>query len=176
MLGVNFLMPACAAVTVVGGSEVQRRLVKNGAKYFLKYLLSISTAKRQLCASSIDLKVELQKQLYRQDSTKGDLEPIDDDPHWFELRLDSSMNPPGLLKTLAHECVHVVQYATGEMAETNAPLITKWRGKKVDWSNIHYYDQPWEVEAYGRETGLYERFISAERLAGERWYVDYDYQ
>lgn len=45
------------------------------------------------------------------------------------------------LTTLAHEMVHVKQFARGELNES----LTRFKGK--DYSNTKYWDQPWEVEA-----------------------------
>ena len=45
------------------------------------------------------------------------------------------------LATLAHEMVHVKQFARGELNES----LTRWKNK--DCSDTEYWDQPWEVEA-----------------------------
>jgi hypothetical protein len=50
-----------------------------------------------------------------------------------------------------------------------------WNKKKIDTRNYGYYDLPWEVEAYSKETGLYELFVAAKRMSGKRWYKDYDF-
>jgi hypothetical protein len=56
--------------------------------------------------------------------------------------------------------VHVKQYIFGE---TNDEL-TKWRNKKIDPDKIDYWVQPWEIDAYGRETGLLTKFAISELL------------
>lgn len=45
------------------------------------------------------------------------------------------------LATLAHEMVHVKQFARGELNYN----LTTWKNK--DCSNKEYWDQPWEKEA-----------------------------
>ena len=46
------------------------------------------------------------------------------------------------LSTLAHEMVHVKQFAKGELD----PAMTRWKSNRyVD--HIEYWDQPWEKEA-----------------------------
>lgn len=45
------------------------------------------------------------------------------------------------LTTLAHELVHVKQFARGEVNSN----LTHWKNK--DCSDKDYWDQPWEVEA-----------------------------
>ena len=160
-------------VTVVGGSEAQRKLVRQAARYFLKKLMY---ERDHITLAGMLLSIELIKDLHKSEDVKGDLEPDDDDSYAFDLRLDSSMNISALLRTLAHECVHASQYALEDMKETRNVTVTIWKGKRIDWSKMHYYDQPWEIDAYGKEIGLYEGFVGAKRLTRESWYIDYDYE
>jgi len=66
-----------------------------------------------------------------------------------------------LLLNLGHELVHVKQYLLNEMFDyTNGDV----RHKGIVFSSEYqeneelYYDSPWEIEAYGRELGLYKIF------------------
>jgi hypothetical protein len=34
---------------------------------------------------------------------------------------------------------------------------------------MDYYDLPWEIEAYGREVGLFVRWAEKNKLAGQEW-------
>jgi hypothetical protein len=72
-----------------------------------------------------------------------------------------------LIQTLAHEMVHVKQYAKNEHVKRFATakgglriesvwLGKPWRPKK---NENGYYDAPWEIEAYGREVGLMHHWI-----------------
>ena len=55
--------------------------------------------------------------------------------------------------------VHVKQYATGELRDAlRGPTLHRWRNKPYDAKVVDYWDHPWEIEAYGREYGLYLRF------------------
>lgn len=58
------------------------------------------------------------------------------------------------LITMAHELVHVKQFAYGEIDST----LTKWRGKLVA-EDMPYVDQPWEVEADEISLKLYTLFM-----------------
>ncbi len=53
-----------------------------------------------------------------------------------------------MLKFLAHEMVHVKQFAKNELSakNKNGETITLWHGKLCDIE--HYWDQPWEIEAF----------------------------
>ncbi len=64
-----------------------------------------------------------------------------------------------ILKTLAHELVHVKQYVMGELKNSKHGMVYK----KTTYSpeNIFdYFDLPYEIEAYGREKGLLMAFLS----------------
>lgn len=81
-----------------------------------------------------------------------------------QLRKDSLDE---MIQTLAHEMIHVKQYAKNEHVKKH--LTTKgglmiqsyWMGKlwKPIKDEVDYYDSPWEIEAYGREVGLMHRWI-----------------
>lgn len=81
-------------------------------------------------------------------------------PREFTIELDRGLNDKTLLTVLAHECVHVKQYAMGELDDN----LSVWRGRKVNSDKVPYWEHPWEIEAYGRERGLYVRFIEKHNL------------
>jgi len=64
--------------------------------------------------------------------------------------------------------VHVKQYARGELRENYGVGKHLWKGAWVN-SNIDYYDLPWEIEAHGRETGLFIRYIQKHNLCYKKW-------
>lgn len=56
-----------------------------------------------------------------------------------------------LATVLAHEMVHVKQYAKGQLVQKirkNKPAQFLWLGKACKKS---YYERPWELEAFGRQ-------------------------
>jgi len=110
--------------------------------------------------SSIDLTVVFVRGLEVDHRLTGDCCWEDDNhrPREFMIRLDASMGKRKSLITLAHEMVHVKQYAKGEMVDLVRSPRTKWMGEFIDMANTDYWDLPWEIEAHGREIGLYERF------------------
>ena len=57
------------------------------------------------------------------------------------------------LSTLAHEMVHVKQFAKGELDSA----LTQWKSNKY-CGNIDYWDQPWEKEARKLQHKMTERF------------------
>jgi hypothetical protein len=67
-----------------------------------------------------------------------------------------------MLRTLAHEMVHLKQYATGELSIDDDAIY--WYGEtwKPKGKQHKYFDSPWELEAYGRDFGLYYRWLEYE--------------
>ena len=78
----------------------------------------------------------------------------------FEIELNPDIGAAEILKCLAHEMTHIKQYAYNETNET----LTRWKGLRIDSDTIDYWDQPWEVEAFGMETGLFSKFAVKEKL------------
>ena len=71
-----------------------------------------------------------------------------------ELR---EVTPREIASTIAHELVHIKQYIRGELNAT----MTKWLKQEVPHGprggiKIAYRKQPWEIEAFERETELVE--------------------
>lgn len=74
----------------------------------------------------------------------------------FEIELKRTLNMRDMLTTLAHEMVHVKQYVRGELTEGMVEVGDYW-------------DRPHEVEAHGRETGLFIRWCEQERIGHLAW-------
>jgi len=53
--------------------------------------------------------------------------------------------------------VHVKQWVKGEMYEYANPNEVRWMKKKYDMNDMDYYDYPWEIDAFGRQLGLFVR-------------------
>jgi hypothetical protein len=81
-------------------------------------------------------------------------------PREFEIEIHPGIGATDILKTLAHEMVHVKQYVYGETNEA----MTRWRGLRVNSDDIDYWIQPWEIEAHGMEPGLFTKFAIKEKL------------
>lgn len=88
----------------------------------------------------------------------------------FEIEVDSSLTLRKMLETVAHEMVHVKQYARREMNDWAymEDKYYKWKNKMVP-ANTDYWDLPWEIEANGREVGLFIRWAEKEGYAKHKW-------
>jgi len=80
-------------------------------------------------------------------------------PREFEIIIDAKMSKRKQLITLAHEMVHVKQQATGELKSLLTRREDRWQGRYIKIDEMHYFDKPWEIEAYGRELGMYQRYM-----------------
>lgn len=67
-----------------------------------------------------------------------------------------------LMRDLAHELVHVKQYLNNELFGYVSGDV-RYKGEIFTTTHMNdeenYYDAPWEIEAYGREQGLYNLFV-----------------
>ena len=83
-------------------------------------------------------------------------------PRDFTITVKRNLSEKQMLLAIAHEMVHLKQYATGELKDyIKSNKKCRWMGKIFDTDAIEYWDHPWEIDAYGREQGLYFRFIES---------------
>ena len=64
-------------------------------------------------------------------------------PREFILDIKSTQTEDEIIRTLAHEMVHVKQYVYGGLDEEGM----KWCGKNLT-RDLPYHEQPWEIEAH----------------------------
>jgi hypothetical protein len=60
--------------------------------------------------------------------------------------------------TLAHEMVHVKQFAKGHLRSEDGK--TYWKGQRV-MNRVKYLDQPWELEAFAKQEILFRRALES---------------
>lgn len=75
-------------------------------------------------------------------------------PRSFIIEINRADDAETKLMSLAHELVHVKQYARNELNEE----MSYWRGNYVRSDDIPYENQPWEIEAESKGKELYESF------------------
>ena len=110
--------------------------------------------------SGLEITINLKKNLPEEEN-EGNAIWEDDGyrPKEFTIELDSTAKIRNLLITLAHEMVHVKQWARNEMYEySNTVGMVRFKGEKIHLKEIEYWDYPWEIEAYGKQLGLFIRF------------------
>lgn len=75
-------------------------------------------------------------------------------PREFTVYIHSGLdNEKDIITTVAHEMVHVWQYATGKLRDYEAP-VHRYENYLYD-ANMSYRDMPWEIEARRLEKTLY---------------------
>ena len=122
--------------------------IKFATAFFAKYLMGDRLSK------NLDIEILFENQ---GKSTEGHCAPIEHSskPRMFEIGINPKLRRYKMLQCLAHEMVHVKQYARGELS--NELVTAKWQGKVFKLTNSFedYLNWPWEVEAYGRDRALY---------------------
>lgn len=139
-IGVNMIY-------VTGGSRAQRKYAQSLAEFCLKKLLPRH--------KTIIVDINLCRVA---NGSVGNCLPTSDfnKPREFEIEVDCRMKLRDLLTTIAHEMVHVKQYVRKEI-----PIVFPDDGK--------YYEWPWEIEAFGREWGLFRTWTEQERISHKKW-------
>lgn len=144
-------------LSIVGCPDKERfrPYVKRAIEFYAHELLSTKMME------NIDLKIKFDKNIkdcygYASIETRTDSGKARD----FLIEINPKIGGRDILKALAHEMVHIKQYAYDETNDN----LTRWRGIPIDCDFEDYWRQPWEIEAYGIETGLFRKFVVSEKL------------
>ena len=78
----------------------------------------------------------------------------------FELEIDKKLKENDFISTVAHEMVHVWQYATGQLSQKGCKEF--WRGR--EYTKTSYSKQPWERQAMRMEKQLLKEFKKTRKL------------
>lgn len=159
-------------ISVTGGCKTQRNYVESLARFAADTLMSKRLQK------NLDVEIQLVANLMKKEQVYGDSCWEDNNwrPREFTVRADSKLRLRRLLETIAHEMVHVKQFAKGEMVDMARADKIRWCGKMFEENDENYYDYPWEVEAHGRELGLFIRWAQANKLSKQKWTNNQDHK
>jgi predicted SprT family Zn-dependent metalloprotease len=116
-----------------------------GKQAFVSSMVRLYEQELRLQQSKYKLEIHFRKGL-KQEGMRGCVTKIG--PKYLVMLLDSSLKDDILIETVAHEMVHVKQYAKGQIQSITGRKTNKWLGKHV---KAKYYDRPWEIEAMSRE-------------------------
>lgn len=128
-------------ITVLARSQKKRELIKSVASLFAE-ILNVDKSKFALTIGTV-------AGLAKADRMNGAVVLLGD--RKIFLSLDSKLSLEQLIQTLAHEMVHVKQYAKGQLKivyPNRGKSYFTWLGKKY---KTNYYESPWELEAFSRE-------------------------
>lgn len=137
---------------------------------FMEWTLNKFIKKRSIRFMKIE--VVLDSMLLKEFKTYGSMVCVDDKPkngNHYSIEIDTSNGFANILHTLAHELVHVKQTKLGEWYDSpkNSDII--FNKKLYKENSINYWEQPWEIEAFGRSTGLLRMWIDERKLTKEKW-------
>ena len=142
-------------IRITGGTKNQKKYARSMVKFCIKTLMPRM--------KTLDITVKLKNP----NGAMGYCLELDDN-RTFEIEADKKLRLRKLLETIAHEMVHVKQYARRELH----PVHNTWCGKTYNPKKVSYWDLPWEIEAHGREVGLFVRWAEQEKLGDKKWTQD----
>ena len=154
-------------LNITGGTKKERALVESLTVFSGYDLMTDATADK------IEIDIELINNLYKTDGNLADVvyEDSNHRPKEFTIRVDKSYSLRRMLESIAHEMVHVAQIATGRWVELENTKITRFEGKEYK-KLPNYWNRPWEIEAHGREVGLFLQWVEKEGLQKKPWAWD----
>ena len=147
-------------ITITGTkNRYLNAIIHEAAEFYADILLDPRMSKKIVLDIDLHKKMDSQGTCVNEDDTKN--------PRWFTINL-RNRKEDDIIETLAHEMVHVKQYAKNELSYRSS--VNKGKGNTVaacwmgeEWKprgkEDPYFDSPWEVEAFGRGVGLYDRFL-----------------
>ena len=99
------------------------------------------------------LRIKQTPQAIRQGEAEfiGLIHPVEHSPRLYDLYLSPGVSASTLPKVLAHECVHLAQYASGRLSVQGSTVVFDGKEYKYD-----LYDSfsPWEDEAFKMQAKL----------------------
>ena len=153
-------------ITVTGSGSKKREMAGDIAHWVAMHLMP-------RLQNKLYVDIKLIANLTAKEKLSGDAIWEDDScnrPREFTVRVDSTQTLQDMLSTVAHEMVHVKQYARGELKDFSRTIkMCKWKGKTIDLDSLDYYDHPWEIEAHGRERGLFIRWFEQSQWKKCNW-------
>jgi len=138
-----------------GSNKANRKLVERATWWYAEKLMG----KRLM--NGLEIHINLKRNLVTKEGCEGTAiweGDYCDRPKEFTIELDLSYSIRDALITLAHELVHIKQWAKGEMYEYIKSPSVRFHKTKFDLDDTNYWDYPWEIEAFGKQLGLFVRF------------------
>lgn len=139
--------------------HVSLPIVRKAAKFYGEYLLG-------KLHKNIYLSINFE-QFERGNNDYAYCDWVDNNIHAreFEITIHNKLSKKETLLALAHEMVHLKQYARGELKDIFRPVrMVRWMGENIDPEATDYWELPFEIEAFGRERGLYIKFMNILRI------------
>ena len=131
--------------------HVDKKTIKRAVGFYADYLIQDH--------SKINLLLDFEKDLQKNFHDEGWI--VSEDSRNFTITLDPKFSKRKLLIALAHEMVHLKQYHSRKLTFNERKKLHRYDGKTYP-ENMFYWERPWEIEAFGRELGLYRMFMGQD--------------
>ena len=152
-------------ITVTGmiGKRKQKQKLIEAAEFFAAQLMDPRMVRNLTLDIEVYNNLDVEGECVDEDGTKN--------PRYFTISL-KNQDIDEMIKVLGHEMVHVKQHAKNELQTGHAvaargglKIYSKWMGEiwKPKGKEDHYFDSPWEIEAYGREVGLNHKWVATQK-------------
>ena len=147
-------------ITIKGFSKAKTKEIEKAVCFFAHQLMHGKTVKNLMIDIEKIRRLDVLGECVNEDDTRNSC--------WFTINLRDASDDEDVIKTLAHEMVHVKQYAKNEMKTQmrvsrgeGIQRVNVWHGDVWHPNSKEdcYWDCPWEIEAYGREVGLYHKWV-----------------
>jgi hypothetical protein len=135
-------------------SKVSTKTVKAAMGFYADYLMKNH--------NKVDVYLDFEKGYLKGQGNQADC--CNDDGKQFTITVDADMGERAVLMALAHEMVHVKQYCQDKFGFNSRKRMYRFGGEYYP-EDMNYWDCPWEIEAFGRELGLYTMFKQSQKKA-----------
>lgn len=141
-------------------SDLQKDVMAEAVSSALDVLVS-KRMKRTLF-----FEINMVKDLYKERLIWGDMDVEDHDeksPKFYIIRLNYSgvESFAKTLETLAHELIHVEQFATRRLRNLAGPFRVAYEKEHYNTLDVPYYERPWEIEAHELEQTIYNYMVKS---------------
>ena len=130
--------------------HVDKKTIKRAVAFYADYLIKNH--------SKINLVLDFEKDLKKNDGDEGWILP--EGNRNYTITIDSKFSKRKTLTILAHEMVHLKQYHSRNLTWNERKKQHRFNGQTYK-DGITYWERPWEIEAFGRELGLYAMFMES---------------
>jgi hypothetical protein len=138
------------------------KISREELKFATKFMYSLLVSRKMHDATNIwveSREIYDKQKMDGRASVKGDSwakSPMD-----FNILLNTRSSKRIQLLTLAHELVHVKQFSKNQLGrhwEEDGINYVIWKKRRVNVDKKSYWFLDWEVEAFGKQEGLYHSY------------------
>lgn len=144
-------------VRVRGGNENTRNLIKHAAKWYGSNIVGDKLADNVYVRIDIIPNLQTEEQCYARVIWLN----TNHRPRHFAIEIDSNLKKKMMLKTLAHEFVHIKQYTRDHLKDLYDCTKVRWHKKIFNEHEIdtQYKTLPWEIEARRLEKHFVHQYM-----------------